>query len=136
MSVLTRDEFERLKQNWLADPCYDLDDLDDLGEFADEAREFAAAQRERWRLEREQREIAAAAERKLALDDYRAWSALDAGCQHKRERARELARHYIGTLPGFTQRDNYAEIDQLVDTIIDAAIDGALAAVIDAHKRD
>jgi len=55
----TREEVEDLKNNWLADPCYDIEDTSGFEEYAVELAGFAVEHRELWAASRKKVEDAA-----------------------------------------------------------------------------
>ena len=51
----TQDEIEKLKKNWLADPCWDIEDEDGFGEHREELLKFRLETESAWQLEEEER---------------------------------------------------------------------------------
>jgi hypothetical protein len=45
---ITREDVERLKQNWLKDPCWDIEDTEGFENFRDELFEYRKAEEDRW----------------------------------------------------------------------------------------
>ncbi len=52
----TREEVETLKQNWLNDPCFDLDKVDGFDEYGVELCAFAMEHEAEWKAAYEKRE--------------------------------------------------------------------------------
>lgn len=44
----TREEVEHLKANWIADPCYDLEETEGFEEYREELYDFAQKQKIKW----------------------------------------------------------------------------------------
>ncbi len=44
----TRDEVEKLKQNWLHDPCYDIEEIEGYEDYKDELLTFRKKQEGEW----------------------------------------------------------------------------------------
>ena len=53
--MATQDEIEKLKKNWLADPCWDLEDEDGFGEHREELLKFRLETESAWQLKEEER---------------------------------------------------------------------------------
>ena len=53
--MATQDEIEKLKKNWLADPCWDIEDEDGFGEHREELLMFRKETEVKWKLEKEER---------------------------------------------------------------------------------
>lgn len=53
--MATRDEIEKLKKNWLADPCWDLENEDGFGEHREELLKFRLETESAWQLVEEDR---------------------------------------------------------------------------------
>ena len=53
--MATQDEIEKLKKNWLADPCWDIEDEDGFGEHYEELLKFRKDTEAAWQLEEEER---------------------------------------------------------------------------------
>lgn len=53
--MATQDEIEKLKKNWLADPCWDIEDEDGFGEHREELLMFRKETEVKWQLEEEER---------------------------------------------------------------------------------
>ena len=53
--MATLDEIEKLKKNWLADPCWYLEDEDGFGEHREELLKFRLETESAWQLEEEER---------------------------------------------------------------------------------
>ena len=53
--MATQDEIEKLKKNWLADPCWDIEDTDGFEEHHDELLKFRKETEVKWQLEEEER---------------------------------------------------------------------------------
>ena len=53
--MATRDEIEKLKANWLKDPCWDIEDEDGFGEHREELLKFRLETESAWQLEEEER---------------------------------------------------------------------------------
>ena len=51
----TQDEIEKLKANWLKDPCWDIEDEDGFGEHREELLKFRKETEVKWKLEEEER---------------------------------------------------------------------------------
>lgn len=51
----TQDEIDKLKKNWLADPCWDLENEDGFGEHREELLKFRLETESAWQLEEEER---------------------------------------------------------------------------------
>jgi hypothetical protein len=60
--MATREDVERLKEQWLADPCFDLADAEGFEEHAEELRAYQAQQVAQWA------EQVAERRRQLAID--------------------------------------------------------------------
>lgn len=48
----TREEVEHLKANWIADPCYDLEETEGFEEYREELYDFAQKQEIKWEEDR------------------------------------------------------------------------------------
>ena len=59
--MATAQEIERLKRDWLDDPCYDLYGAEGFEEHEEELREFQTMTERRWEAERAEREAKEAA---------------------------------------------------------------------------
>lgn len=55
MAKKTRDEVERLKMNWLSDPCFQLDTAEGFESYADELARFREYHENRWEKENQER---------------------------------------------------------------------------------
>ena len=53
--MATQDEIEKLKKNWLADPCWDIEDEDGFCEHREELLMFRKETEVKWQLEEEER---------------------------------------------------------------------------------
>jgi hypothetical protein len=53
--MATQDEIEKLKKNWIADPCWDLENEDGFGEHREELLKFRLETESAWQLEEEDR---------------------------------------------------------------------------------
>jgi len=49
----TQEEIEELKEYWVADPCYDIEEADGFEEHREELRAFRLEMEAKWRAERE-----------------------------------------------------------------------------------
>lgn len=54
----TREDIEKLKKSWLADPCWDIEDSEGFEEFKEELTAFHKEQDEKWEKKKLEREIA------------------------------------------------------------------------------
>lgn len=64
--MATKDEIEKLKQSWMKDPCWDIEDTEGFEEHRDDLRIFRLEQEVEWQREEEKR-IASRA-RVIAID--------------------------------------------------------------------
>ena len=53
--MATQDDIEKLKANWLKDPCWDIEDEDGFGEHREELLKFRKETEVKWQLEEEER---------------------------------------------------------------------------------
>ena len=53
--MATQDDIEKLKANWLKDPCWDIEDEDGFGEHREELLKFRLETESAWQLEEEER---------------------------------------------------------------------------------
>lgn len=51
----TRNEVEQLKRDWVADPCWDIEDTDGFDDFRTELYEFRQKMETEWNLEEAKR---------------------------------------------------------------------------------
>lgn len=72
MDVKTREDVEKLKRDWQADPCWDLAETDGFEAYRDELKAFEAEHHARWERQR--------AEREAAETDRVAMRACELGC--------------------------------------------------------
>lgn len=69
---MTRDDVEKLKRNWEADPCYDLEDAEGFEEFREELVAHRIKMEQRWeanrlaRLDKKAEQLGAPGNRLLA----------------------------------------------------------------------
>ena len=61
MPAITRNDIEALKRNWLADPCWDIEDTEGFEAHRDELKAFHDEQVARWEATRHQRLVDKAA---------------------------------------------------------------------------
>jgi len=137
-TTVTRQDVENLKSAWVADACFDLEDVEGYEAYRDELLAF-----------RQRQEAAWAAQRQAALTEYAAAIGVPGDLTtaehyrhcltlraHWREEARRYLLHYLGRLVtgnGVNQAECRAEIGSIVDHVIEAveaSVDGKIALEI------
>ena len=140
----TPDEVAKLKKDWEHDPCYDLHDfgappqheVDDLaadggGELIDwsahtqDLSEHQNVQEAEWQLARRQREEAERKQLGLSQADYRQYLKAKNTEQCHTEQAKKLMHHFFERTMGPLNADDYAELDELTDSLISAGANRA-----------
>jgi hypothetical protein len=51
-SMNTREDVENLKENWVSDPCYDLEEVEGFEEYREELEAFIKHQEKKWEEQR------------------------------------------------------------------------------------
>lgn len=95
---MTRADFEKRKQDWVADPCWDIEgDVDEFPEFKEELLAFAKKMRAEWAAAAQERQAQGAAE-------------LDAEAERLGVAgARELIRHIKGLEQRLSRLSDHVE---------------------------
>lgn len=128
-------EIDKLKTDWLQDPCWDLEDTEGFEAHREELLAFRHEQERRWQVKRQADLAALAANAGCPPDPAlgaRLWS-LDATRAAQADQAHRLLCHYLRVTAA--DADGQAELGHLVDCLIEAAHAKTLHyLLIEAHR--
>ena len=122
MKKPTREEVEKLKADWIEDPCWDIFDTEGFEAYAFELSEFQEEMEEKWHREYIEEKKRRAIKLGLSLDDYDKYDSAKNRYEGLEAESQNLLRYYLGMVVENMDRDVCGEIDTIVSSMIDAAV--------------
>lgn len=137
--MITREQVEKLKQDWLNDPCWDLGTTEGFEAYWEELEQFATAKKAEWDAKRLVRDQKAANEMGLTVKEYRHMESLKWQAKDAEKRAAQILWHYLGMLGERTGRpfdgDCEGEIRGIAADIVEASVCATQAALLKAEGK-
>ena len=113
LSSYTYENVEKLKQQWLEDPCWDIEDSEGFEAYRDELLEFRLEQEKRWNIAEQQRIIALSLDLGCSVEEATNYDSYRAKADAAKSYSVDLLQHYLGVDPD--NLDSISEIKGLVD---------------------
>lgn len=118
-AALRRVQVDRLKKDWLRDPCYDIDDLEGFDDVRDELAAFAREKRAEWEMAHIEQMKALGKQWGVTTEQAEKILALQTRASASKTQAVSLLTHYFRLAGVITHADNATEVGMIVDCIVD-----------------
>lgn len=133
---VTREDVEKLKQDWLTDGSWDLYDTEGFEAYRDELKAFQEEQEARRDAEAQRRLKVEAEELGVTPAVMAKIKAFNARAEGQKEQAARLLKHYFEGAGVPVTTDTMAEITSIADCIVDAAVAATQSALLKASASE
>lgn len=117
-----RPELRELFESWREDPCWELPDSEGYEAFRPELEELAAAQKNLWQQEEEQRQLELATKLNIPLESLEEYETIMHQANLNKDYARKIFLFYLVSNNVKLNQDTVSEIQGAVDCLIKSAI--------------
>ena len=130
----TNDEVEKLKQNWLKDPIYDLYNIEGFEEYEEELKQFQIEHEKRWEDEKNRKLDIKAKELGVSVKTVAEIERCECFAKARIKQAKTLLTHYFNLAGVMKDSDNQGEIESIVDSMVGASVSFATAEILKRNK--
>lgn len=132
--MVTKDDVEKLKKDWLKDPCWDLwESGEEFKPFEAELRAFQESMVGTWRQQAQERQKEEAEKRQMPLEIYQKVRECELTAQRAVSKAQDLLLHYFEQAGVSVNGNSGLEIREIVEEIVHAAVAQSAATLLEAQ---
>lgn len=129
------EDVARLKESWVKDPCWDIEESVGFEMYREELEAFAAAKKAEWAAARQKGLEARAKIAGLPMHIHEKVEQMEQMANHREAKAADMLVHYFGDLTHLNN-DCREEIRQIAANIVEAAVYATRAALLrEAHTE-